>query len=88
MNALLPGKDNSAFVPHRRHLRSGLLKVSQHRRGCIADSVSPSFEIRKRLIIFFSYFQPITVQSEDIAAQERRVLDARKRLQEVIKHFG
>lgn len=32
--------------------------------------------------------QPITVQPEDIAAQERRVLDARKRLQEVIKHFG
>ncbi|VDM54628.1 unnamed protein product [Angiostrongylus costaricensis] len=32
--------------------------------------------------------KPITVQPEDIAAQERRVLDARKRLQEVIKHFG
>ncbi|XGW20810.1 hypothetical protein V3C99_004079 [Haemonchus contortus] len=32
--------------------------------------------------------RPITVQPEDITAQERRVLDARKRLQEVIKHFG
>ncbi|PIO61978.1 hypothetical protein TELCIR_16483 [Teladorsagia circumcincta] len=32
--------------------------------------------------------RPVTVQPEDISAQERRVLDARKRLQEVIKHFG
>ncbi|KAK5981244.1 Methyl-CpG-binding domain protein 2 [Trichostrongylus colubriformis] len=32
--------------------------------------------------------RPVTVQPDDITAQERRVLDARKRLQEVIKHFG
>ncbi|KHJ92924.1 hypothetical protein OESDEN_07173, partial [Oesophagostomum dentatum] len=32
--------------------------------------------------------RPISVIPEDVTAQERRVLDARKRLQEVMKHFG
>ncbi|KJH53557.1 hypothetical protein DICVIV_00302 [Dictyocaulus viviparus] len=32
--------------------------------------------------------RPVTVLPEDITNQERRVLDARKRLQEVLKHFG
>ncbi|CAI4230277.1 unnamed protein product [Auanema sp. JU1783] len=31
---------------------------------------------------------PITITPEEINSQEKRVLDARKRLQEVIKHFG
>ncbi|VDM62112.1 unnamed protein product, partial [Angiostrongylus costaricensis] len=35
VNALLPGKDNSAFVPHHRHLRSRVLQISQQRCGCI-----------------------------------------------------
>uniref|UniRef100_A0A1I7WS84 MBD_C domain-containing protein n=1 Tax=Heterorhabditis bacteriophora TaxID=37862 RepID=A0A1I7WS84_HETBA len=32
--------------------------------------------------------KPINIVHEDISAQEKRVLDARKRLQEVLKHFG
>ncbi|VDM52270.1 unnamed protein product [Angiostrongylus costaricensis] len=40
-NALLPGKDNSAFVPHYRHLRSRVLQISQQRCGCISLSTLP-----------------------------------------------
>jgi hypothetical protein len=35
-----------------------------------------------------SCIQAVLVSDADIAAQEKRVLDARRRLEETLKHFG
>jgi len=33
-------------------------------------------------------WQPVVISNADIVAQEKRVLDARHRLEETLKHFG
>ncbi|VDM52175.1 unnamed protein product [Angiostrongylus costaricensis] len=37
VNALAPGKGSSTFIPHRRHLRSGVLQISQNHRNYISQ---------------------------------------------------
>ncbi|VDM60503.1 unnamed protein product, partial [Angiostrongylus costaricensis] len=55
MNALLPGKVNSAFVPHHRHLRSRVLQISQQRCGCISLSTLPRNYSRQKIKRYNSF---------------------------------